>query len=81
MTQAEIQEYHDNQLLVLKYQKDMREVMAQKPHWSIAPEKAKALALNVNKGEKFGTWDWLTVVPDVGYVFVEQRPIEFVNRI
>ncbi len=81
MTQAEIDSYHEERLLALKYLKDMREVMASKPHWSEAPEKAKSLGLNVESGEKFGTWVWLTIVPQKGYLYLEQRPIEYVNRI
>ncbi len=38
MTQAEIDSYHEERLLDLKYLKDMQEVMASKPHWTEAPE-------------------------------------------
>lgn len=75
MTKNEITQFEDEQLTKLRYVKDVREVMAAKPKMDAAPKNANGLALNINNGEKFGTWEWLKdKSAPVGYVYFE--PVE-----
>lgn len=89
MTDSEIKEYQEEQLMALRYAVDMREVMKSKPHWSKAPRDVKmnALGLCIEQGaHSYGNWVWLKVVfplnEDVQkrFVFIEERPVEFIER-
>lgn len=70
-TQTTNTQYHEDQLTKLRYTQDIREVMCAKPNVQTAPEGATGLALNVNDGEHFGKWQWLTQEPSRGHVYFE----------
>lgn len=69
MSNQNNQTYHEDQLTKLRYMKDIREVMSAMPNIQDAPQESIGFALNVNDGENFGTWQWLTEQPGVGHVY------------
>lgn len=78
-----VKEYQENQLLKLRYTKDMPSIMYSRPDWKDAPKIAEKLVLNIEDGDDFGKWMWILneEYDEKAHVYVEDRPIEYIENI